>query len=413
MATFTRQLTRNAAALIAVIGLLAFTGAPTAQATVIGNTNNTGVGGTLDLSAANTYTHKLDFPGDGNTTAINGVTFDTAGTSGPNHQLIMANPSNFDNGNAAVMADFIHNGGRVAGETATLALGGLTPGETYDVRLYYRDFGSRPNAASFNAGGGAESLGIIDQTSGVGNENYHSIVYVADGHAVQLDLTQQVNNASWHHYAVTNQVVDVPEPKILNIQDLFNTGVGSNGLALGDGVDDPHWNLVVDPSGLGDAVVPNGFPIGPWLANDTDSRWIGPDATSANGPPGDYVYETTFTLDNAAALSSVLITGDWGSDNGGLDILLNGNSVGAGQLSGGFGSLTAFSIDGSNGFFQHGLNTLQFAVNNAGTGVNPAGFRVDNIVGTFTLVPEPTTAALALLGTIGLVSRRRRNNIAA
>jgi hypothetical protein len=146
------------------------------------------------------------------------------------------------------------------------------------------------------------------------------------------------------------------------------------------------------------------------MANNDTSRWIGPaDVTNpiqADGPGGDYVYSTTFTLPSNAQLSSAIITGDWTSDNAGLDILINGVSTGQ-TNTGAFGMFFPFSI--SSGFV-YGTNTLDFVINNADAVAGPTGLRVANLSGSFSLVPEPSTGSLATLGllSLGFVGWRRR-----
>jgi hypothetical protein len=82
-----------------------------------------------------------------------------------------------------------------------------------------------------------------------------------------------------------------------------------------------------------------------------------------------------------------------------LDILINGISTS--QVSAGFSSLVGFSVTSG---FNVGLNTLDFLVGQVGGG--PTGLRVDKIFGSYN-VPEPTSAALALLCLGGIVMRRR------
>ena len=173
------------------------------------------------------------------------------------------------------------------------------------------------------------------------------------------------------------------------IPGLFNTGVDGDGLLLpGDGAVDPHYEMVVsaDPSLPGpDAVtLAPGFPVGPWLAEGPDSRWIAPQAASGNGLGGEYRFRTSFDLTGFDA-DSARIEGEWGVDNEGLDILLNGVSTGITNFNG-FGALTPFTID--SGFIA-GENTLEFVVFNAGDATaNPIGLRV-KMRGTVEVPGEP------------------------
>jgi hypothetical protein len=164
------------------------------------------------------------------------------------------------------------------------------------------------------------------------------------------------------------------------IPGLFNTGVDGSGVSLASGTVDPHWRITssVDPGFPGpDALVLNdvGFPIPPWLENDQFSKWIAPQADqSAGNLEGDYNYRTTFDVTGFDP-ATVRVVGEWAIDNTGLDILANGTSSGQ-RNDGGFTGWTAFHVDSG---FVAGVNTLDFKVNNAPTGVNPTGFRVRNI----------------------------------
>ncbi len=187
------------------------------------------------------------------------------------------------------------------------------------------------------------------------------------------------------------------------IANLFNTGVDSSANALvGAGVPDPHYSLIVQP-GSATAVTVDAtiWPIfgGPWVPNNAGSRWIGPDASS-QGPAGNYTYQTSFFLPGNAILSTVNISGLWGTDDASVDLLINGASTG--NVSAGFTSLVPFSI--TSGFVLNAINTIDFALVNAG---GPTGLRVDRIVGTY-LVPEPTAAGLLLSGlSLGVLALRR------
>ncbi len=192
------------------------------------------------------------------------------------------------------------------------------------------------------------------------------------------------------------------EPATLSLAELvpglFNTGVDEGRLGLPSGSVDPHWKMTAsaDPAFPGpDAIVLNdsGFPIPPWLANDDESKWIAPQASQAGGNlEGDYAYQTTFTL-AGFELASLVLTGEWATDNGGLDILINGVATGL-RNDTQFTGWTPFRI--TSGFVA-GLNTLEFRVNNAPSGVNPTGFRVRalRVLGLPKPNSCPTLAAIA------------------
>ncbi len=182
---------------------------------------------------------------------------------------------------------------------------------------------------------------------------------------------------------------------------IFNTGVDpfANAL-LGNGTPDPHYSLIVQPGAATAVTVdPTNYPFPPWIANTTGSRWIGP-AADSQGPAGNYVYRTTFTVPPSAILGSVAINGDWATDDPGTDIKINGISTG--QNSNFFTTLQPFSVTSG---FVIGLNTLDFYLTNAG---GPTGLRVDKIVGTYQ-VPEPLSATLFAAGlSIAVTCTRRR-----
>jgi hypothetical protein len=208
---------------------------------------------------------------------------------------------------------------------------------------------------------------------------------------------------------------------------VFNTGVDTAGNVLQGGtLGDPHFTLVSAPSGVDPQLkiwsAASGFPVapfGPWLGDDTRSRWIGLDAMYSDGPPhaptggGTYVFRTTFDLTGFDPASAA-ISGRWGADNRG-SILLNGASTGGSNDTGlAFFALTDFSIDRG---FVAGLNTLDFVVDNTyspDTDVyNPVGLRVEFTGASATEVPEPPAAPLVLaaLAILGADRRRRRRAV--
>jgi len=162
-----------------------------------------------------------------------------------------------------------------------------------------------------------------------------------------------------------------------SIPGLFNTGVDACARPMADGtIGDPHYTLISTPGGTRDIRVrtsAGGYPVPPYIADNSDSAWIGPNVDAMlDGPPGEYIYRTTFSL-AGLALSSVSIAGKWSTDNEGVRIVLNGTDTGNPatdpvQFSLGF---APFIIRSG---FVPGLNTLDFVVNNGG---GPTALRVE------------------------------------
>lgn len=175
------------------------------------------------------------------------------------------------------------------------------------------------------------------------------------------------------------------------VPGLFNTGVGNDGTLLPGGAIDPHWRLVASADaaapGPQTRVVREGYPIPPWLANGPESKWIAPQADQSRGnAPGDYTYQLVFDLGGYEP-ATVVLTGRWSSDNGGVEMRLNGQVTGV-TYGGDFTSFSAgFTL--TEGFVE-GTNVLEFVVNNAGDGVNPTGFRAE-LSGTVDPLPPPGT----------------------
>ena len=178
------------------------------------------------------------------------------------------------------------------------------------------------------------------------------------------------------------------------IPGLYNSGVDNAGVPLANNVLEQHFRLVqsADASAPGpNAFVVNDtlFPIvaGPWLATSTSSKWIGPMGNQSTGNlPGDYIYRITFDLTGLEPATAA-ITGRWSSDNTGNAVLINGVATGL-TFGGDFSTYSpTFTI---NSGFVAGQNTLDFVVNNAGTGANPTAFRVE-LSGTANSTVPPGT----------------------
>jgi hypothetical protein len=201
---------------------------------------------------------------------------------------------------------------------------------------------------------------------------------------------------------------------------IFNTGVVSmDPVALAaDGAVDQHYSLIssADSRAIGTNAYVAGpnltYPLGPWLLNGPDSKWISPFLNPAtNGAVGGYTYRTTFDLTGLDP-ATVILTGRWATDNSG-SITLNGSATGNTTGVEQFGGWTSFTI--SSGFIA-GINTLDFVVTNVPGigGASPTGLRVE-ISGTADgTIPEPSMSLPLAMITFGAAAgiklrmRRRR-----
>lgn len=185
------------------------------------------------------------------------------------------------------------------------------------------------------------------------------------------------------------------------ITTLFGTGLDAAGTPLAGGAADPHYTIT--EVGSAQAVVRTNN-AGTYFPNDANSQWIW---QQANGQPVNVTrtFRTTFDLTGLDHATAV-INGAWGTDNQGLDILINGVSTGIdllGVIVANFSSLHAFSI---NSGLVAGVNTLDFIIEDNG---GQSAFRAELSGSADSLaVPEPMTVFLLGIGLAGLGFAGRR-----
>jgi hypothetical protein len=205
-------------------------------------------------------------------------------------------------------------------------------------------------------------------------------------------------------------VVGTPMAAYADNIPLFNTGVDNTGSLLALGSADTHWSVVAGPgitSPIPAVVITNQSPSGLY-AQSPNSRWIWVNASAVGAFNSPYTFQSTFDLTGLDPTTAT-ISGSWGVDNEG-QILLNGATpVGTGALSIaidpiGFQVLRSFTITGG---FVSGLNTLQFQATDVGV---VGALNATELVGSASVVPEPSQAALLGCGAIALlflVQRRK------
>src|SRR5262249_29977106 len=97
---------------------------------------------------------------------------------------------------------------------------------------------------------------------------------------------------------------------------LFSTGVDDSEPPLPDGTNgDPTSKLVSVPGGTTEIRVRKavgGYPVPPYIGDDSTSAWIGPNNDSmVDGPMGQYPYRTIFGLLSGVVSPTTAITGKW------------------------------------------------------------------------------------------------------
>lgn len=166
---------------------------------------------------------------------------------------------------------------------------------------------------------------------------------------------------------------------------VFNTGNSAAGAVVPHGtIGDLHYSLVSVPPGstLATRAITStgGFPIPPYLGDNLNSTWIGPNNDEdLNGPIGLYHYQMTLNLAGFDHTTANL-TGQLACDND-CSMFLNGNLVVLVPFVNGlnlpgdfsFGHWTDYVVPTSQ--FIAGINTFDFYINNVEVQFGPTALR--------------------------------------
>lgn len=220
-------------------GTVKFANGATGMATTNAFTSDATSGiGTANLRyGANGYNLALAFDQGANLT-INGTVFTNtgkaaSGSSGP----ISWSLANWGNNNAsgsfptgfqpasgqqtyALLNHFYYlNGGN---NTQTLTLTGLTPGQAYNARIYYRSWnnpsGGRISNWTFDPGTGTlTKLNNLSEDSNA-TGNYIDVSYVVGPEGKMVFSAANTSNASWHLYGFSNQQIPNILPSAIQVQ---------------------------------------------------------------------------------------------------------------------------------------------------------------------------------------------------
>jgi fibronectin-binding autotransporter adhesin len=398
-------------------------------------TNDAGTG----ISSTKTYTHALDFA-EATPVSINSVNFTGAGGSGANWSLTGAvltagsGTTGATGDISRLLTNFYYNG-----NPATLTLTGLTPGVTYESRLYHRNWGGNRNQL-FTITSGSGSGTTIFNSDATTVPSYLPFRYTAGATGEATITTAQVGDGTYHWYGMTNEVVSSPV------------------LTVGDASDSTYGGNITGPLGLAKAgagaltLTATADFSGPTTVNGGTLRvngsLSGTSALSVNGgilagtgsinPAADITVAAGGAIAPGASIGT-LSTGDVTLSNGSaLSIEIGALTsdqlqiAGAATLIGTISlnlSLLADPIDstkftilngtsalvgyGTGARFDYGGNLLDQGEIFLVSGAFNQTFQIDYAADggndvTLLAVPEPGSALLLVFGATALASRRRR-----
>ena len=174
------------------------------------------------ISTSITYTHLVDIGKDADTANINGVLFDNTLA---NYSLANTpntfNSSNGNNGgDANTGINDLLDHFKFAGSPGVLTVSGLTPGETYRLRLYVSGWNGKAVNFSFDDTVVPTEANGLDRGAGQAAPSSFDYVYTLAGGDTDLAVTigPVESSHTFHWYGFSNEVV--PEPSSLALLGL-------------------------------------------------------------------------------------------------------------------------------------------------------------------------------------------------
>lgn len=174
------------------------------------------------ISTSITYTHLVDIGKDADTANINGVLFDNTLA---NYTLANTpntfNSSNGNNGgDANTGINDLLDHFKFAGSPGVLTVSGLTPGETYRLRLYVSGWNGKAVNFSFDDTVVPTEANGLDRGAGQAAPSSFDYVYTLASGDTDLAVTigPVESGHTFHWYGFSNEVV--PEPSSLALLGL-------------------------------------------------------------------------------------------------------------------------------------------------------------------------------------------------
>ena len=173
------------------------------------------------IDSTNTYTHAYNL-GEAVNVTLNGVLFTgIAGVSPavPGRFSYTAGSVQIPNSQNNLTGDSFSLGGAFVYGNARLTIEGLTPGATYQLRLFGAGFGPNDGRRVSTWSGGGQMLTVDENAPGQGNGIIVSYQYTATGPSEVVEV-RNVGFASYHLWAFANQLV--APPAVLSISLVGN-----------------------------------------------------------------------------------------------------------------------------------------------------------------------------------------------